>query len=121
MSDFPELIADRARPPVGRPADGRLALALGEKRACGLDELARAHGTTRFAILLTAYRLLIGRSTGTRDVTIVAGPPGGDLYPTRETWDDGATFAALLDGAPGEPDAADIAGPGAVVFAAGGP
>ncbi|WP_329022615.1 non-ribosomal peptide synthetase [Streptomyces sp. NBC_01423] len=122
MSDFPELIADRARPPVGRPADGRLALALGEKRAYGLDELARAHGTTRFAILLTAYRLLIGRSSGTRDVTIVAGPPGGDLYPTRETWDDGTTFAALLDGAPGEPDAAaDIAGPGAVVFAAGGP
>ncbi|MFJ8923571.1 amino acid adenylation domain-containing protein [Streptomyces sp. NPDC102415] len=122
MSDFPELIADRARPPESRPADGRLTLALGEERAHRLDELARAHGTTRFAILLTAYRLLIGRLTGTRDVTIVVGPPGGGLYPARETWDDGTTFAALLGGALGKPDdAADIAVPGAVVFAAGGP
>ncbi|MFF8021487.1 amino acid adenylation domain-containing protein [Streptomyces sp. NPDC007896] len=121
MSDFPELTADRARPPVGRPADGRLALTLGEERARRLDELARAHGTTRFAILLTAYRLLIGRSTGTRDVTIVVGPPGGGLYPARAAWDDGTTFAALLDGARNErDDAADTAAPGAVLFVAGG-
>ncbi|MEU4086737.1 amino acid adenylation domain-containing protein [Streptomyces aureus] len=123
MSDFPELTADRARPPAGRPADGRLALDLGEERARRLDALARAHGTTRFAVLLTAYRLLIGRCTGTRDVTIVVGPPGAGPRPARTVWDDGTTFAALLDGAREERDeAAGTAAPGAVLFVAdGGP
>ncbi|MFG2811331.1 amino acid adenylation domain-containing protein [Streptomyces massasporeus] len=122
MSDTPELTADRARPAVRRPADGRLALTLGEARARGLDALARAHGTTRFDVLLAAYRLLIGRHTGTRDVTVVVGPPGAGLRVAAEAWDDRTTFAALLVG-PREDRAGtdDAVVSGTVLFAAGGP
>ena len=122
MRDTPELTADRARPAVRRSADGRLALTLGEKRTRRLDALARAHGTTRFAVLLTAYRLLIGRHTGTRDVTVVVGAPGAGLHAAAEAWDDRTSFAALLV-RPREDRAGadDAAASGAVLFAAGGP
>ncbi|MFD4495549.1 AMP-binding protein, partial [Streptomyces sp. NPDC058486] len=107
MSGFPELTADRARPSVRRPAGGRLALTLGEERTHRLDRLARAHGTTRPAILLTAYQLLIGRRTGTPDATVVVASPGGVPRSARLAWDDTATFSNLLDSPKRETDETD--------------
>ncbi|MER6071757.1 amino acid adenylation domain-containing protein [Streptomyces sp. NPDC001817] len=121
MSDFPELTADRARPPARRPAEGLLDLTLGQERAERLDELARACGTTRFAVLLAVHRLLIGRCTGTHDVTLVVGPPGGGLHRSGVAWDDETTFAELLDrtGDDGG-EAGDTVTSGTVLFGVGG-
>lgn len=116
MSGFPELTTDRVRPAVRRPAGGRLALALGGERAGRVAELARTHGTTPFAVLLTAYRLLLGRRTGTTEVTVLVARPGTAPYPAGAAWQETTSFAELLAQA-GEERSAAAGSTGPLLFA----
>ncbi|MFE7524145.1 amino acid adenylation domain-containing protein [Kitasatospora sp. NPDC057542] len=105
-----ELPTDRPRPAV---RDHR-----GAEEPCPLPEgvgervraLALAHDTTPFAVLLTAFQVLVARYTGRTDVpvgTVVSGRTRPELQRLigyginslvlRARWTDGASFAELLD------------------------
>ncbi|WP_037822364.1 condensation domain-containing protein, partial [Streptomyces sp. NRRL S-146] len=74
-----------------------------------LDEVCRAHGVTRFMVLMAVFQVLLGRYSDTRDVS-VGTPVSGRVRPEfeqlvgffvntlviRTRWEEELTFAALL-------------------------
>ncbi|WP_052391239.1 non-ribosomal peptide synthetase [Streptomyces sp. NRRL B-24484] len=70
------LPADRPRPDVRGPAGGACRFAVPADTADGVRALALEHGTTPFAVLLTAFQALLGRYTGRSDVAV--GVPVGN-------------------------------------------
>ncbi|MFJ3640160.1 amino acid adenylation domain-containing protein [Streptomyces sp. NPDC090108] len=78
--DRSDLPTDLPRPPL-RTLDGdTLRFDLGPERTARLRELARRHDVTLFAVLASAYGILLGRLKGTADVTMGA-PASGRTVP----------------------------------------
>ncbi|MFK0180550.1 amino acid adenylation domain-containing protein [Streptomyces xanthochromogenes] len=104
-----ELPTDRSRPAVQRHRGGTFPLQLSPELTRGLDGVARAHGATRFMVLMACFQLLMGRYADTRDVT-VGTPASGRTAPElndligffvntlaiRTHWRDEDSFATVL-------------------------
>ncbi|MYV90568.1 condensation domain-containing protein, partial [Streptomyces sp. SID1034] len=104
-----ELPTDRPRPAVRDTAGADVRFAFPERLAGRVHELAGAHGTTPFAVLLTAFQVLVARYTGQSDVpvgTVVSGRSRPELQPLigygintlvmRGSWADDPGFGELL-------------------------
>ncbi|MEV6722466.1 amino acid adenylation domain-containing protein [Streptomyces xanthochromogenes] len=104
-----ELPTDRPRPAVRDTAGADVRFAFPERLAGRVRELAGAHGTTPFAVLLTAFQVLVARYTGQSDVpvgTVVSGRSRPELQPLigygintlvmRGSWADDPGFGELL-------------------------
>ncbi|PJM93411.1 non-ribosomal peptide synthetase [Streptomyces sp. CB01373] len=104
-----ELPADRQRPAVQDAAGDRRPLDLGGPASAAVTETARALGITPFALLLGAFALTLGRTTGVRsllvgvpllgrDTSELEGLVGvaGNLVPVRIDIDDSASVAGYL-------------------------
>jgi amino acid adenylation domain-containing protein len=104
-----ELPADRQRPAVQDAAGDRRSLDLGGPVSAAVTETARALGITPFALLLGAFALTLGRTTGARsllvgvpllgrDTSELEGLVGvaGNLVPVRIDIDDSASVAGYL-------------------------
>lgn len=65
-----ELPADRARPAAFDPAATRLAGGMSPEAVRACDDLARAHGITRNAVLLAAWALVLTRQCGVTDLLV---------------------------------------------------
>ncbi|WP_411106758.1 amino acid adenylation domain-containing protein [Streptomyces sp. cmx-4-9] len=104
-----ELPADRQRPPVQDAAGARTPLDLGAAVSTAVTARARDLGITPFALLLGAFALTLGRTTGAR--SLLVGVPvlgrgtaeleglvgvAGNLVPVRIDIDDDATAAQYL-------------------------
>ncbi|WP_405710467.1 amino acid adenylation domain-containing protein [Streptomyces xanthophaeus] len=104
-----ELPADRQRPPVQDAAGARTPLDLGPAVSAAVTERARDLGITPFALLLGAFGLTLGRTTGAR--SLLVGVPllgrgsaeleglvgvAGNLVPVRIDIDDDASAADYL-------------------------
>ncbi|GAA3486536.1 amino acid adenylation domain-containing protein [Streptomyces cremeus] len=79
-----ELPTDRPRPQVRDSRGATLLFALEAELAVRVRELARERGTTVFAVLLTAFHVLLARRTGQRDIAVgtpVAGRERPELGP----------------------------------------
>ncbi|MGF1426919.1 amino acid adenylation domain-containing protein [Kitasatospora sp. LaBMicrA B282] len=105
-----ELPTDRPRPEHRDPAGAEVPLAFSADLAARVRELATAHGTTPFAVLLTAFQVLIARYSGRPDVnvgTVVSGRTRPELQQLigygintlvlRAAWAGDPGFGALLD------------------------
>uniref|UniRef100_UPI0024A93D19 condensation domain-containing protein n=1 Tax=Streptomyces sp. CC219B TaxID=3044574 RepID=UPI0024A93D19 len=106
-----ELPTDRPRPAVRSYAGDDVLFDLDLSLGDQVRAAAKEHGTTAFTVLLSAYQALLGRYAGTQDVavgTVVSGRTHPDLQGVfgygintlvlRGSWDDGTSFAELLDG-----------------------
>ncbi|MFI8189963.1 amino acid adenylation domain-containing protein [Streptomyces sp. NPDC085946] len=104
-----ELPADRQRPAVQDAAGDRRPLDLGGPASAAVTETSRALGITPFALLLGAFALTLGRTTGARsllvgvpllgrDTSELEGLVGvaGNLVPVRIDIDDSASVAGYL-------------------------
>ncbi|MEU2315683.1 amino acid adenylation domain-containing protein [Streptomyces albidoflavus] len=104
-----ELPADRQRPAVQDAAGDRRPLDLGGPASAAVTGTARALGITPFALLLGAFALTLGRTTGARsllvgvpllgrDTSELEGLVGvaGNLVPVRIDIDDSASVTAYL-------------------------
>ncbi|MEV8526624.1 amino acid adenylation domain-containing protein [Streptomyces sp. NPDC052000] len=104
-----ELPTDRPRPAVRDTTGADVRFAFPEALAGRVRELAGAHGTTPFAVLLTAFQVLVARYTGQSDVsvgTVVSGRSRPELQPLigyginilvmRGSWADDPGFGELL-------------------------
>src|SRR5262249_29718997 len=69
MGDALELPADFPRAGV-RHAGAKLVRPLDRSLTSQVAALAAAHGTTVFAVLLTAFQALVSRYTGRRDIVV---------------------------------------------------
>ncbi|MGN9759629.1 amino acid adenylation domain-containing protein, partial [Streptomyces sp. SD31] len=111
LADLPvlELPTDRPRPAVRDPHGDAVAFTVPAALARRVTEVARAHGVTRFTVLLTAYQLLLARHTGTTDIPVGVtvsgrGRPelqqligyGINVLVARAHWQGDPTFAELL-------------------------
>ncbi|MGV9743694.1 amino acid adenylation domain-containing protein [Rhodococcus zopfii] len=65
-----ELPADRPRPPVASQRGARTDFRIDPGTVRALDELARAHGATRFMVLHAALAVLLARLAPTGDVSV---------------------------------------------------
>ncbi|CAO5250733.1 hypothetical protein FAGKG844_500017 [Frankia sp. AgKG'84/4] len=71
-----DLTVGRPRPAVRDSRGAHVAFAFPPRLAAGIRDLAARRRTTPFAVLLTAYQLLLARYTGQRDIavgTVVSG------------------------------------------------
>ncbi|MEV7727359.1 amino acid adenylation domain-containing protein [Streptomyces sp. NPDC087917] len=104
-----ELPTDRPRPAVRDTAGADVPVAFPEGLARRVRELAAAHATTPFAVLLTAFQVLVSRYTGQSDVsvgTVVSGRGRPELQNLigygintlvmRGSWADDPGFGELL-------------------------
>ncbi|WP_316522805.1 non-ribosomal peptide synthetase [Kitasatospora brasiliensis] len=109
-SEATELPTDRPRPEVRSTAGADVPLAFSAELAGKVRTLAEAHGTTPFAVLLTAFQVLVSRYTGRTDVnvgTVVSGRTRPELQRLigygintlvmRARWADDPGFGELLD------------------------
>jgi amino acid adenylation domain-containing protein len=81
---FLELPADRPRPPVPSGRGARHTATADARLVDRVRALARTSGATPFMVLLTAFKLLLGRQAGTEDVVLgspVAGRGRVELEP----------------------------------------
>ncbi|HET8640360.1 MAG TPA: condensation domain-containing protein, partial [Pseudonocardiaceae bacterium] len=78
-----ELPVDRPRPAVRSTAGRRLRLPVPAAVRDAVDGLAREHGATRFMALLAAFHALLGRWSGSDDVT-VGSPVSGRCGPRAD-------------------------------------
>ncbi|MFD4496354.1 amino acid adenylation domain-containing protein [Streptomyces sp. NPDC058486] len=104
-----ELPLDHPRPAVPRHRGDVLPVRLSPELTRRLDAVCRAHGATRFMVLMAVFQLLLGRYGDTRDVS-VGTPVSGRVRPEfeelvgflvntvviRTRWEEDLTFAALL-------------------------
>jgi amino acid adenylation domain-containing protein len=77
-----DLPTDRARPPVQGWEGAKHAFPLGAELTAGIREVARAEGTTAYAVLAAAFALLLGRYAGSDDLlvgTLLANRPRPEL------------------------------------------
>jgi amino acid adenylation domain-containing protein/non-ribosomal peptide synthase protein (TIGR01720 family) len=77
-----ELPLDRPRPAMRSARGGNRTAAVTAATAAGLKALARRHGVTLFMVLLAAWKLLLHRLTGRRDLVVgtpVAGRTSAEL------------------------------------------
>ncbi|MEU9987178.1 amino acid adenylation domain-containing protein [Streptomyces sp. NPDC048045] len=65
-----DLPTDLPRPPVRRTEGAHLSFALGAELSQAVRELARTEGVTPFHVLLAGYTALLGRMSGSDDVTV---------------------------------------------------
>ncbi|BDH07130.1 hypothetical protein HEK131_43570 [Streptomyces seoulensis] len=65
-----DLPTDLPRPPVRRAEGAHLPFAFGAGLSRAIRELARAEGVTPFHVLLAGYTALLGRLSGSDDVTV---------------------------------------------------
>ncbi|MFD7337548.1 amino acid adenylation domain-containing protein [Streptomyces violascens] len=104
-----ELPADRQRPPVQDATGSRTPLDLGAAASEAVTERARELGITPFALLLGAFGLTLGRTTGARSLLVAVPLLGrgtaelvdlvgvaGNLVPVRIDIDEDATAADYL-------------------------
>ncbi|MFJ5552101.1 amino acid adenylation domain-containing protein [Streptomyces sp. NPDC093225] len=104
-----ELPTDRPRPAVRDTTGSDVRITFPEGLAGRVRELAAAHGTTPFAVLLTAFQVLVARYTGQSDVpvgTVVSGRGRPELQRLigygintlvmRGSWADDPGFGELL-------------------------
>jgi amino acid adenylation domain-containing protein len=105
-----DLPTDRPRPAVLQYRGDEFPLRLSSELTARLAEVSRAHGVTRFMILMAVFQLTLGRYAGVRDVS-VGTPVAGRTHPDlehligffantlviRTCWEEGLTFAGLLD------------------------
>ncbi|MFI9239249.1 amino acid adenylation domain-containing protein [Streptomyces sp. NPDC053079] len=105
-----ELPTDRPRPATRDVTGSDVPFQFPEELSGRVRELATAHGTTPFAVLLTAFQVLISRYTGQPDVsvgTVVSGRIRPELQQLvgygintlvlRGAWDGDPGFAGLLE------------------------
>ncbi|WP_432140281.1 amino acid adenylation domain-containing protein [Streptomyces sp. bgisy084] len=105
-----ELPTDRPRPALRDSAGSDVPVRFPEGLSGRVRRLAAAHGTTPFAVLLTAFQVLVSRYTGQPDVsvgTVVSGRHRPELQQLigygintlvlRGAWDGDPGFAELLD------------------------
>ncbi|WP_440554626.1 non-ribosomal peptide synthase/polyketide synthase [Streptomyces sp. SCPE 10] len=105
-----ELPTDRPRPPVRDTAGATETFALPDALSARLRELAAAHRTTLFTVLLTAYQTLLSKYTSSTDIavgTVVSGRVRPELQQLigyginslvmRAGWDGDPRFSALLE------------------------
>ncbi|MEV4439749.1 amino acid adenylation domain-containing protein [Streptomyces sp. NPDC049577] len=105
-----ELPTDRPRPATRDSAGADVSFRFPEDLSARVRELATAHGTTPFTVLLTAFQVLLSRYTGQPDVsvgTVVSGRTRPELQQLigygintlvlRAAWADDPGFGALLD------------------------
>ncbi|GJF28376.1 hypothetical protein KNE206_10760 [Kitasatospora sp. NE20-6] len=106
-----DLPTDRPRPAIRSHAGGEHTFPLDPALTGPLRSLAAAHGTTPYAVLLTAFQALVARWTGVQDVpvgTVVSGRHRAELQHligycinnvvVRGRWSGDPAFADLLDG-----------------------
>ncbi|MDR3035060.1 MAG: amino acid adenylation domain-containing protein, partial [Kitasatospora sp.] len=104
-----ELPLDRPRPAIRSHAGGQHTFPLDPALTGPLREVAAAHGTTPYAVLLTAFQALVARWTGVSDVpvgTVVSGRGRPELQHligycinnvvVRGHWDGDPAFSTLL-------------------------
>lgn len=104
-----DLPTDRPRPPVLSLDGATVRATIDATRVAALSGVARASGTTLYAVLLAVYGALVHRLTGQDDLVIgtpIAGRPGGDFartigmfvatLPLRLRVDGAAPFRTLL-------------------------
>ncbi|WP_405858825.1 amino acid adenylation domain-containing protein [Streptomyces sp. NBC_00090] len=104
-----ELPTDRPRPVVRDTAGADVPVTFPDGLAGRIRALAVAHGTTPFAVLLTAFQVLVARYTGQNDVsvgTVVSGRVRPELQQLigygintlvmRGSWADDPGFGELL-------------------------
>ncbi|MEU3495181.1 amino acid adenylation domain-containing protein [Kitasatospora cineracea] len=104
-----ELPLDRPRPAIRSHAGGQHTFPLDPALTGPLRALAAAHGTTPYAVLLTAFQALVARWTGVSDVpvgTVVSGRGRPELQHligycinnvvVRGHWDGDPAFSTLL-------------------------
>ncbi|MCB1037285.1 MAG: AMP-binding protein, partial [Acidobacteria bacterium] len=104
-----ELPTDRPRPAVQSFRGGGIRLRPRPSLAAALQELARERGATLFMTLLAAFKVLLSRYSGQRDLLVgtpTAGRPAADLaglvgyfvnpVVLRSRWGGDPTFAELL-------------------------
>ncbi|MFD7617398.1 amino acid adenylation domain-containing protein [Streptomyces sp. NPDC059802] len=105
-----ELPTDRPRPPVRDTAGATTRFALPDELSARLRDLAAAHGTTLFTVLLTAYQALLSKYTASTDIavgTVVSGRVRPELQQLigyginslvmRAVWDGDVRFSSLLE------------------------
>jgi amino acid adenylation domain-containing protein len=78
-----ELPTDRPRPPVQSFRGGHQPFVISERVTAGLKELSRREGVTLFMVLLAAFKALLYRYTGEREV-LVGSPIAGRNYGETE-------------------------------------
>ncbi len=85
LADAPvlDLPTDHARPPVPRHASARRSVDLGADVVAALQRLGRESGSTLFATLLAALKVLLHRYTGQVDL-VVGSPIAGRNRPETE-------------------------------------
>jgi amino acid adenylation domain-containing protein len=79
-----DLPTDRPRPPVNSFRGATVEYALGREVWPAVDEYARGHGTSRFAVLVAAFNAMLARYAGTDDVvtgTTLTGRARPELEP----------------------------------------
>ena len=105
-----DLPTDHPRPAVARNVGHTFSVRLSAELTRRVDDFGRAHGATRFMVLLAVYQLLLGRYAQTTDVS-VGSPVSGRTRPEvedlvgyfvntvvlRTRWSDDPAFARFLD------------------------
>ncbi|MEU7894928.1 amino acid adenylation domain-containing protein [Nonomuraea sp. NPDC049152] len=92
------LPTNRPRPTTRRDPSGSVAVTLSGSITQRLDQVARAHGATRFTTLMAAFTLLLGRCTGTTDISVGTPAPANPDNPLvlRSRWHEEQTFSEFL-------------------------
>ncbi|OCC13535.1 Linear gramicidin synthase subunit B [Streptomyces sp. PTY087I2] len=111
LKDAPHLLdlpLDRPRPAVQTLRGHQLPVALSPELSRAVVEMARAGGSTPFMALLAAFKVVLARSTGQRDIVVSTGvgtrapETEGTIgcfintVPLRTSLDGAGTFAELL-------------------------
>jgi amino acid adenylation domain-containing protein len=105
-----DLPTDHPRPAVARNVGHTFSVHLSAELTRRIDEFGRAHGATRFMLLLAVFQLLMGRYAQTTDVS-VGSPVSGRTRPEvedlvgyfvntvvlRARWSDDPAFTRFLD------------------------
>ncbi|MGB7347695.1 MAG: amino acid adenylation domain-containing protein [Pirellulaceae bacterium] len=113
LGDAPEVFdlpTDRPRPAVQDFVGETVPLELSADLTAKINQLARQHGTTPFAVLLSAEALLLGRYSRQNDIVLGTASAGRSLAETesligffvntlalRVKLDDGISFGQLID------------------------
>ena len=105
-----DLPTDHPRPAVARNVGHTFSVRLSAELTRRVDDFGRAHGATRFMVLLAVFQLLMGRYAQTTDVS-VGSPVSGRTRPEvedlvgyfvntvvlRTRWSDDPAFPQFLD------------------------